>query len=69
VAPAKSIAQMQQVFLNDRIDAGLAMIFMVVVVTVFVLGVRTAWQALRANAPSTHEAPYVTTNETAVAGH
>lgn len=69
VAPAKSIAQMQQVFLNDRIDAGLAMIFMVVVVTVFVLGVRTAWQALRANAPSTHEAPYVTANETAVAGH
>lgn len=59
IAPAKSLEQMRQIVLNDRIDAALALLFMSVVIAVFVLGVRAAWAALRAPAPSAQEAPYV----------
>jgi len=69
LAPAKSLAQMQQVVINDRVDAALAAIFMLVVVAVFVLGIRVALQALRARAPSCQEAPYVAAQPNVVAGH
>ncbi|MBA5606318.1 carbon starvation protein A [Duganella sp. FT3S] len=59
LAPAKSIAQMQQVIFNDYLDASLAGFFMVVVLAVLVFGVRTVLAA-RANAqPSTQESPLV----------
>jgi len=69
IAPAKSVEQMQQIVLNDRIDATLALLFMAVVVAVFVLGTRTALAALRANAPTCREAPYVEASHAAVTGH
>lgn len=66
LAPAKSVAQMQQIVLNDRIDATLALLFMSVVVIVFALAIRTVRAALRANAPTTLEAPYVERKDVAV---
>jgi carbon starvation protein CstA len=59
LAPAKSIEQMQRIVFNDRLDAGLALLFMSVVVIVFVLAVRTAIASLRARQPTAVEAPYV----------
>ncbi|MBJ7314370.1 carbon starvation CstA family protein [Rugamonas sp. CCM 8940] len=59
LAPAKSVAQMQQVIFNDYLDASLAAFFMIVVLSVLVFGVRTVLVA-RANAkPSTQESPLV----------
>ena len=59
LAPAKSLAQMQRIVFNDRLDAGLALLFMSVVVIVFVLAVRTALASLRSRQPTAVEAPYV----------
>jgi carbon starvation protein len=57
LAPAKSMAQMQQIVFNDYLDASLAGFFMVVVLSVLVFGVRTALIA-RANAkPTVQESP------------
>jgi carbon starvation protein len=61
LAPAKSVAQMQQVIFNDYLDASLAGFFVIVVLSVLVFGVRTVMVA-RANAkPSTQESPMVLT--------
>ena len=56
VAPAKSAAQMQQIIMNDYIDAGLAAIFIAVLLSVLFFGVRACIQALRDTQPSTTEA-------------
>ncbi|MYN08778.1 carbon starvation CstA family protein [Pseudoduganella aquatica] len=57
LAPAKSMAQMQQIVFNDYLDASLAGFFMVVVLSVLIFGVRTALIA-RANAkPTVQESP------------
>ncbi|WP_317205001.1 carbon starvation CstA family protein [Janthinobacterium sp.] len=58
LAPAKSLAQMQQIIFNDYLDAGLAAFFMVVVLSVLFFGARTVLAA-RANArPSTRESAF-----------
>ncbi|MGV7210174.1 carbon starvation CstA family protein [Oxalobacteraceae bacterium A2-2] len=59
LAPAKSVAQMQQVIFNDYLDAGLAGFFIVVVLAVLVFGVRTALRARASALPSVHESPLV----------
>jgi carbon starvation protein len=57
LAPAKTMAQMQQIVFNDYLDASLAGFFMIVVLSVLVFGVRTALIA-RANAkPTVQESP------------
>lgn len=58
LAPAKSIAQMQQIVFNNRIDAALTALFMLVVVSVFLFGIRTALQARTARQPSVNETPF-----------
>jgi len=45
IAPAKSIAQMEQLIFNDRIDAALCALFAVVVIAVAGFGLRTALRA------------------------
>jgi carbon starvation protein len=45
LAPAKSIAQMQQVIFNDYLDASLAGFFVIVVLSVLVFGARTVLRA------------------------
>ncbi|MYM23718.1 carbon starvation protein A [Duganella sp. FT135W] len=59
LAPAKSIAQMQQVIFNDYLDASLAGFFVIVVLSVLIFGARTV-QAARANSkPTANESPMV----------
>ncbi|WP_331692232.1 carbon starvation CstA family protein [Pandoraea sputorum] len=58
LAPAKSMAQMQQIVFNDYVDATLAGVFMFVVVAVAVFGVRTVLIARRENKPTAQETPF-----------
>ncbi|VVD67797.1 carbon starvation protein A [Pandoraea horticolens] len=58
LAPAKSVAQMQQIVFNDYVDATLAGVFMFVVVAVAVFGLRTIVVARQANKPTARETPF-----------
>ncbi|WP_332671813.1 carbon starvation CstA family protein [Aromatoleum sp.] len=55
LAPAKNIDQMQQIILNNQIDAGLSAFFMVVVVSILAYGMSSCWQAYRSSHPTTRE--------------
>jgi len=59
LAPAKSLAEMQRVILNNRLDAGLCALFMAVVVMTLLLGLRAAWTARRDQQPTARETPHV----------
>ena len=58
LAPAKSVAQMNQVIVNNYVDAVLTGVFMAVVVAMVVFGVRACRQALASDLPSTTEVPF-----------
>ncbi|MGX9730965.1 carbon starvation CstA family protein [Janthinobacterium aestuarii] len=58
LAPAKSVAQMQQIIFNDYLDASLAAFFVVVVVSVLFFGIRTIMKARADSKPSTKETPF-----------
>jgi carbon starvation protein len=58
MAPAKNIDQMRQVIFNDYVDATLAGIFLLVVTSVLVFGIRTVLQARAAARPSARETPF-----------
>lgn len=58
LAPAKSIEQMQQVIFNDYVDASLCGLFIVVVLTVLVFGIRAALRAYRIAHPTVQESAY-----------
>jgi len=47
LAPAKSMQQMQQIVMNDRVDAAMAMLFMTVVITMLVFAIRAVLHAQR----------------------
>ena len=59
LAPAKSIAQMQQVIFNDYLDASLAGFFVIVVLSVLVFGARTVLRARANSKPTANESPMV----------
>ena len=59
LAPAKSVLQMQQIILNDYIDASLAAIFMAVVLSILFFGIRACARALREKHPSSIETVFV----------
>ncbi|KQQ33238.1 carbon starvation protein A [Duganella sp. Leaf126] len=59
LAPAKSMAQMQQVVFNDYLDAGLAGFFVIVVLSVLVFGIRTVVRARASSGPTVNEGPLV----------
>ncbi|BAK76344.1 carbon starvation protein CstA [Pseudogulbenkiania sp. NH8B] len=60
LAPAKSIEQMHQIVFNDRLDAGLAILFILVVLSVLGFGLRACLQAWRSAHPTAQEtAPVV----------
>ncbi|MCC7703258.1 carbon starvation protein A [Janthinobacterium sp. GW460P] len=58
LAPAKSVAQMQQIIFNDYLDAGLAAFFVIVVISVLCFGIRTIMKARADSKPSTKETPF-----------
>lgn len=58
LAPAKSIDQMQQVIVNDYVNASLASLFMLVLISMLCFGARTVFYARRARHPTTQEAPF-----------
>ncbi|EIZ78544.1 carbon starvation protein A [Novosphingobium sp. Rr 2-17] len=55
LAPAKSLAQMEKIIANDRIDAALVGIFVAVVVILFGFTLRACLQSRRSPEPTTHE--------------
>lgn len=58
LAPAKSLAQMQQIVFNNQLDAGLALFFMFVVVSMLYYTVIACMKALRSNKQTSCETPY-----------
>ncbi|HEY0179903.1 MAG TPA: carbon starvation CstA family protein, partial [Dokdonella sp.] len=59
LAPAKSIADMQRIVVNNYLDAALTALFMILVLAAVAFGIRVALAARRAATPSAHETPYV----------
>ncbi|MBA2659040.1 MAG: carbon starvation protein A [Nitrosospira sp.] len=58
LAPAKSIAQMQQVIINDYVNASLAALFMLVLISMLVFGILTVLRARGTGRPTANEAPF-----------
>jgi len=56
LAPAKSMAQMHQIVFNNYLNAGLAALFMLVLLSVVFYGIRECRRALRSQQPTTQEA-------------
>ncbi|WP_066569247.1 carbon starvation CstA family protein [Snodgrassella sp. CFCC 13594] len=63
LAPAKSVGQMQQIVLNDYVNAGLTVLFLVVVVVVGVYGWQVAAKARKTGFPTAREVPPVYRDE------
>ncbi|MFY4774929.1 carbon starvation CstA family protein [Metabacillus sp. RGM 3146] len=63
LAPAASIGQMNQVILNDYVDAALCGIFMIVVIAVLIASVRIWMKVIRNEKVTLHEAPYISRDE------
>ncbi|HUD30688.1 MAG TPA: carbon starvation CstA family protein [Novosphingobium sp.] len=57
LAPAKSMAEMEAIVFNDRVDAGLCALFLAVVVSLLFFTVRTCLAALREDRPTVSESP------------
>ena len=58
LAPAKSIGQMQQIILNNQIDAGMAALFIFLVVSILFFAVPACLRALGRKERSDCETPY-----------
>ena len=63
LAPAKSLDQMQQIIMNDYIDAGLALMFMSIVISIVYFASRTCYKAWVAHHPTAKEAPFVSVTD------
>ncbi|SFB07710.1 MULTISPECIES: carbon starvation CstA family protein [unclassified Bacillus (in: firmicutes)] len=63
LAPAKTSDQMQQVLINDYVDAALCAFFMIVVITVFLSALRLWRKVLTNQSYTLHEEPYVPRSE------
>lgn len=55
LAPAKSAAEMQRIILNDRIDAALCVLFIVVVLSILIYGIGAIRKAKAVPTPTTQE--------------
>ncbi len=58
LAPAQSIGQMQQVIFNDYINVTLTALFMAVLISILLFGIRTILQARIIHHPTTRETPF-----------
>jgi carbon starvation protein len=59
LAPAKNVAQMQQIITNNRVDATLTGLFMLLVLTMGAFSVYAMIKAWRSSVPTAHEAPRI----------
>ncbi|WP_057913979.1 carbon starvation CstA family protein [Peribacillus muralis] len=59
LAPAKDLAEMKQVIVNDYVDATLCAIFMIVVITVLISAIKLWIKVLKNQRIDLHESPYV----------
>jgi len=59
LAPAKSSEEMGRLIFNSRLDAGLTLFFMFVIVSVVGFGIRAALLSLKSEQPTVNEMPYV----------
>ena len=59
MAPAKNMAQMQQIITNNSVDATLTALFMLLVLTMCGFSIYAVIQAWRSRYPTAHEAPRV----------
>ncbi|MCM3269477.1 carbon starvation CstA family protein [Paenibacillus elgii] len=59
VAPAKTAAQMQQIITNDYVDAILCGVFMIIVLAILLVSLRTWYRVLKGLPVGLSEAPYV----------
>lgn len=57
LAPARSIADMRAIVLNDRIDAALTLLFMLVLLSILLFGIRACFAARAADRPTARELP------------
>jgi len=57
IGPAKSVAEMRSIIFNDRVDAALCALFLLVVVAILFFAIRACADALRNQAPTVHEIP------------
>ena len=55
--PAKSMAEMHRIVFNDRIDAALCGLYLLVVLSILFYAIRTCLEAYRASAPTVREEP------------
>ncbi|PTR05558.1 carbon starvation protein [Nitrosospira sp. Nsp5] len=58
LAPAKSLEQMQQVIFNDYVNASLAGLFMLVLISMLIFGIQTVLRARGTGGPTAKEAPF-----------
>ena len=57
LAPARSIADMRAIVLNDRIDAALTLLFMLALLSILLFGIRACFAARAADRPTARELP------------
>lgn len=55
--PAKSVADLRAILFNDRFDAAITALFMIVVLLIVAFGVRACVEAMRAGRPTARELP------------
>jgi carbon starvation protein len=60
LAPAKMVGQMQQIIFNDYVDAGLCVLFMLVVVSISIYAVMACFEAKYSKHPTTNEVDFGT---------
>ncbi|WP_417067520.1 carbon starvation CstA family protein [Niveibacterium terrae] len=58
LAPAKNLDQMHQVIINDYVDASLSGLFVLVVVTILIFGIRSVLKARSIAEPTVQESTY-----------
>ncbi|OAN51737.1 carbon starvation CstA family protein [Sphingobium sp. TCM1] len=57
LSPAKSMAEMERIIFNDRVDAALVALFLAVVLSILLFTIRTCLAARRIAAPTAREIP------------
>ncbi|MGL5954892.1 Carbon starvation protein A [Providencia rustigianii] len=58
IPPQYTESQLTQLIFNNRLDAGLTIFFMIVVVVLAIFSLRTALKALKSKEPTANEVPY-----------